>query len=140
MARTRRSPLSIRLPTADESFLRSEAKRLRRPWGALVERYLAEAIRTRRFPGIAFRGDDEARRAWVLGTGLDVWEIIGILRDFGDERMLAREYDLTLGQMRIAQAYQREFPEEIDGLLAAGRQTEDDFRTRNPFVTTFQES
>lgn len=141
MERARKSnPLSIRLPTADESFLRNEAKRLGRPWGVVVEQYLAEAIRMRRFPGVAFRGDDESRRAWVLGTGLDIWEIIGILRDFGEERAMAREYDLTLGQIRIAQAYHREFPEEIDRLLASGRQSEDDFRIRNPFVATFEDS
>ncbi|MBA3945620.1 MAG: hypothetical protein H0X37_13770 [Herpetosiphonaceae bacterium] len=29
-----------------------------------------------RFPGIGFRGPKHDRRAWLLGTALDVWEVI----------------------------------------------------------------
>jgi hypothetical protein len=35
-----------------------------------------EALRTRRPPGIALRGSDWNRRPWVIGTALDVWEIV----------------------------------------------------------------
>ncbi len=31
-----------------------------------------EAMKTRFFPGIAFRGVDWDRRPWVIGTALDV--------------------------------------------------------------------
>src|SRR5919109_3493420 len=101
MARSARkaAPFSIRLRAEDDRFVKEEARRLQRPRGALVEAYAAEAIRTRRFPGIAFRGDDYRRRAWVVGTGLDVWEIVALLRDFGSERKVAQEYDLTPGQI-----------------------------------------
>lgn len=30
---------------------------------------------------IAFRGDDARRRAWVIGSGLDVWEILQAIAD-----------------------------------------------------------
>lgn len=94
----------------------------------------------RRYPGIAFRGEDYRRRAWVLGTGLDVWEVVALLRDFGTERELAQEYGLTPGQIRVALAYQREFREEIDDLIARGRRSEDELRTRYPFIQTFEEA
>src|SRR5688500_16689478 len=114
-------PFSIRLRAEDDQFVKDEARRLQRSRGALVESYAAEAIRMRRYPGIAFRGDDYRRRAWVVGTGLDVWEIVALLRDFESERKLAQEYDLTPGQIRIAGAYHREFGDEIDDLIARGR-------------------
>src|SRR5207244_4001019 len=94
-------PFSIRLHAEDDRFVAEEARRLKRPRGSLVEEYAAESIRSRRYPGIAFRGDDHRRRAWVLGTGLDVWQVVSLMRDFGDERELVKEYGLAPGQVRI---------------------------------------
>ena len=42
----------------------------------LARRSAEEAARTERHPGIAFRGAEGSRRAWVPGTALDVWEIV----------------------------------------------------------------
>lgn len=133
-------PFSIRLRAEDDRFVDEESRRLQRSRGSLVEAYAAESIRTRRFPGIAFRGDDYRRRAWVLGTGLDVWEIVALLRDFGSERKLAREYDLTPGQIRIALAYTREFADEINDLIARGRRPEDEVLLRYPFIQTLEDT
>ena len=130
-------PFSIRLRAEQDQFVREEARRLRRSRGAIVEAYAAEAISMRRYPGIAFRGDDYRRRAWVLGTGLDVWEIVALLRDFESERELAQEYGLTPGQIRVALAYSQEFREEIDDLIARGRRSEQELLSRFPFIQTF---
>ncbi len=116
-----------------------EARRLKRPRGSLVEEYASESIRSRRYPGIGFRGDDYRRRAWVIGTGLDVWEVVALMRDFGDERQLVAEYDLAPGQVRIALAYATEFAEEIDDLIARGRRSEQEIKTRYPFIETLEE-
>lgn len=131
------APFSIRLRAEDDRFVKEEARRLQRSRGTLVEAYTAEAIRTRRYPGIAFRGDDYRRRAWVVGTGLDVWEIIALLKDFGSERALAQEHGLTPGQIRIARAYYNEFADEIDHLMARGRRSEEEVLLRHPFIQTF---
>ena len=139
-ARKKAEPFSIRLRAEDDRFVKEEARRLQRSRGALVEAYASEAIRTRRYPGIAYRGDDYRRRAWVVGTGLDVWEIVALLRDFGSERELAQEYDLTPGQIRIALAYATEFEDEIEDLITRGRRSEEDVLTRYPFVETFEEA
>lgn len=138
--RQKAEPFSIRLRSEDDRFVKDEARRLQRSRGAVVEAYASEAIRTRRYPGIAFRGDDYRRRAWVLGTGLDVWEIVALLRDFASERELANEYALTPGQIRIALAYYQEFGEEIDDLIGRGRRSEDELRDRYPFIQTFEEA
>lgn len=133
-------PFSIRLRSEDDSFVKEEAKRLRRSRGAIVEAYASEAIRMRRYPGIAFRGEDYRRRAWVLGTGLDVWEIVALRRDFASEHELAQEYRLTPGQIKIALAYEQEFHDEIDELIARGRRSEKELSTRYPFIQTFEEA
>src|SRR6266852_4018880 len=133
-------PFSIRLRTEDDRFVKEEAQRLQRSRGTLVEAYASEAIRTRRYPGIAFRGDDYRRRAWVLGTGLDVWEIVALLRDFGSEAELAKEHGLALGRIRIALAYYDEFGDEIDDLIARGRRSEEDVLARYPFIQTFEDT
>lgn len=133
-------PFSIRLRAEDDRFVKEEARRLHRSRGAVVEAYASEAIRTRRYPGIAFRGEDYRRRAWVLGTGLDVWEIVALLRDFGSERDLGQEYQLTPGQIRVALAYYEEFGEEIDDLIARGRPSENELRSRYPFIQTLEQA
>jgi uncharacterized protein (DUF433 family) len=133
-------PFSIRLRTEDDRFVADEARRLKRPRGAIVEEYATEAITTRRYPGIGFRGDDYRRRAWLIGTGLDVWEIVALTRDFGDERELASGYGLTLGQIRIALAYYDEFTDEIDALIARGRRSEQELLTRYPFIESWKDT
>lgn len=133
-------PFSIRLRSEDDRFVKEEARRLHRSRSAVVEAYASEAIRMRRYPGVAFRGEDYGRRAWVLGTGLDVWEIVALLRDFDSERELAEEYRLAPGQIRVALAYYREFGEEIEDLIAVGRRSEEELRSRYPFIQTFQEA
>lgn len=76
-----------------------------------------EALRTRRFPGLAFRGSDWNRRPWVIGTALDVWEIVAASRSFASPLEMAAKTDLSESQIRLALAYYEEFPEEIDDAI-----------------------
>lgn len=137
MARGKTPPFSIRLDGRDDEYVQVEARRLKRPRAAVVQDLTAEAVRMRRFPGIAFRGDDHRRRAWVIGTGLDIWEIVGLLRDFGSERELAEEYEITPGQIRIALAYYAEYTEEIDDRLSRVP-TDQELASRYPFIQSFE--
>src|SRR3954462_617502 len=133
-------PFSIRLRTEDDEFVKAEARRLRRSRGAIVEQYASESIAMRRFPGIAFRGEDYRRRAWVLGTGLDVGEIVSLLDEHGSETEFAAQYDITSAQIRTALAYYQDFREEIDDLIERGRRSEEELRVRYPFIRTFDEA
>ena len=131
-------PFSIRLAAPEDRFVREEAARLRRSRTRVVEELTREAIRTRRYPGIGFRGDDQRRRAWVIGSGLDVWEIVGLLHDFRSEQEVAKEYELTPGQIRIALAYYNEYGAEIDELVEVGRRRPEELATRYPFIQSFE--
>lgn len=132
------APFSIRLDQRDDEYVQTQAKRLNRPRGSVVQDFTSEAIRMRRFPGIAFRGDDQRRRAWVIGTGLDIWEIVSLLRDFGSERELMQEYELTPGQIRIALAYFNEYHDEVEEQLERGRQPVAELASRYPFIQSFE--
>lgn len=102
--------------------------RLVRSIGAVVEALIEEAMRTRRFPGIAFRGEDAHSRPWIIGTGLDVWEIIEMLEDSGSAKKLAREPHLTEQHVRLAEAYRNAYPDEVDEAIVESRRSLDELR------------
>lgn len=88
----------------------------------------------RLFPGIGYRG--RPRRAWVIGSGLDVWEIVDLLRSYGgDAEKLRESHPLVSDRhLRLARAYAERFPEEIDGLLEANRRPLEELRALYPFL------
>src|SRR6202045_1625431 len=108
------APFSMRLSDVTDRLVSEEAKRTRRTKGAVVEALAEEALRTRRFPGIAFRGSDWNRRPWVIGTALDVWEIVAASRSYDTAGEMATATGLPEPLIRLALAYYNEFPEEID--------------------------
>lgn len=128
------APLSIRLSQATDQLITAEARRTRRSKSAVVQAFTEETARTRRFPGIGFRGDDAARRAWVIGSGLDVWEIVHMSEDFGSVERLTGQTDLTERQVRLALAYRDAYPDEVAEAVADNRRPTDELRTLFPFI------
>lgn len=127
-------PFSIRLDESTERLVEAEARRTRRSKSAVVEAFTEEAARVRRFPGIGFRGDDIGRRAWVIGTGLDVWELCHMLDDFASPEALAKEFHLSPAQIRLAASYRDAHRDEIDRLIEENRRPLTDVGTLYPFV------
>ncbi|MGI8518067.1 MAG: hypothetical protein ACR2ME_06990 [Acidimicrobiia bacterium] len=127
-------PFSVRLSSETEKLVLAEAKRTKRSKSAVVEALTEEAARARLFPGIAFRGDDARRRAWVIGGGLDVSEIVEMLEDHGSIEKLLGASELTLAQVRLATTYRDTFPIEIDSAVAENRRSVADLRALYPFV------
>lgn len=127
-------PFSIRLSSTTDRAVDAEARRTRRSKGAIVEALAEEAMRMRRFPGIAFRGDDARRRPWLIGTGLDLWEIIHMLEDYRSIDRLVRESHLTERQVKLALAYQEAYPSEIAEAIAENRRSAEELRELYPFV------
>lgn len=128
-------PFSIRLSQTTNRYVEAEARRTKRSKGAVVEALTEEAARMRRFPGVGFRGEEPYREAWVIGTGLDVWELIEMLQDFGSvERLLHEHEHLTRRSVELAQAYHTSYPEEIDEKLADNRLPVSELRELYPFA------
>lgn len=127
-------PFSVRFSRATDTFVQEEARRTRRSKSAIVETLTEEAARARRFPGIAFRGADPDRRAWVIGSGLDVWEIVEMLASSGSVDSLVEDTQVTERQARLAIAYHEAHRDEIDAMIAENRRPLEEMRALYPFI------
>jgi uncharacterized protein (DUF433 family) len=127
-------PFSVRFSLPTDHLVEDEARRTRRSKSAIVEALTEEAVRTRRFAGIGFRGEDAARRPWVIGSGLDVWEIIQMLEDFGSIESLVAQTQLSERQVHLAVAYRDSYPDEIAEAIAENRRTTGQWRELYPFI------
>lgn len=136
MARaTKSKPFSIRLSQTTNRFVEAEARRTNRSKGAIVEALTEEAARMRRFPGIGFRGEEPYREAWLIGTGLDVWELIEMLQDHDSvEQLLESHERVSQRSVELAQAYYTSYAEELDEKIADNRRPLSDLRELYPFA------
>lgn len=127
-------PFSIRLNQRANRLVEDEARRSGRSRSVVVEELAEEGAKARLHPGIAFRG--RPRRAWVIGSGLDVWEIVDLLRAYADDRaaLLADHPLLSDRHLRAAQAYASQFTEEVEQLLAENRPSPLDLAELYPFL------
>jgi uncharacterized protein (DUF433 family) len=127
-------PFSIRLGETASLLVQDEARRTGRSRSALVEELAEEAAKARLFPGIAFRGTP--RRAWVIGTGLDVWELVDMLESYENDDSALREAhpQVTQRHLQIARAYAERFPVEIDAFLEENRRPLEDLLRLYPFI------
>ena len=128
------NPVSVRISKRLEAFVDQEARRTGRSRSAVLEALADEALRMRLFPGIAFRGADWECRAWVIGTALDVWQIVEAYRDIGSAERMAGGGAANERQVRLALAYYDRFPEEIDAAIAANRRPLAQLRDEYPFI------
>jgi uncharacterized protein (DUF433 family) len=124
----------MRLSPTVDALVTEEAARTRRSKGSIVEALADEALRARLFPGIAFRGADWERRPWVIGTALDVWQIVEAYRDFGSIERMVEEGSLTERHIRLALSYHARFPEEIDEAIVRNRRPLAELRAEFPFI------
>ncbi len=131
---TKSAPFSMRLSPRMETIVDVEAKRTGRSKGAIVEALADEALRMRLFPGIVFRGVDWERRAWVIGTALDVWQIVDAHRDIGSIERMAEGGSANQRQIQLALDYYELFPEEIDAAIAESRRPIEQLEEEFPFI------
>jgi uncharacterized protein (DUF433 family) len=127
--------ISVRLSEPVDLLVREEAERSGRSRSHVVEELADEAARQRLFPGIGFRGP-EPRRAYVLGSGLDVWQIIELLDEYGEDlRALLDDHPLLDQRaLTLARAYAKRFPEEIELHRRRQRRSLEELKTLYPFV------
>jgi uncharacterized protein (DUF433 family) len=88
------------------------------------------------FPGIAYRGNDARRRPWVIGTGLDVWELCQMIEEYDSIEELRDAMELTERPIRLALAYRERYPEEIESAIAENRRSPEEWLELYPFIET----
>ena len=136
MARARsRTPRSLRLrPPLDEA-VRNLARQVRRPAAQVINDLLDEALRSRRFPGVIFVEGPAGRRAHLAGTGLDVWEAVELVREYGSTEAVIRAFPhLSPVRIRTAMAFAEEYPEEIESFLDLNAREPEILRREFPHV------
>ncbi len=111
---TRRQHRSFRFSDDTLSRLESRAHEIRETRTGLAERYVEEGLRMDEHPGIGFVDGPAGRRAVLMGTGLDVWEVIATVKLGGSAESVARYLELPVAVVRAAVRYYAAFPHEID--------------------------
>jgi hypothetical protein len=119
MGTHQRKHLTFRLPEPTLARLDARAHQIRETRTGLAERYLEEGLRMDEHPGIGFVDGPAGRRAFLLGTSLDVWEAIMVVKaNRGSVASAARLLERPEERLRAAVRYYAAFPDEIDDWLA----------------------
>jgi uncharacterized protein (DUF433 family) len=135
MANVKGQAISVRLSESVELLVREEAERSGRSRSQVVEELTDEAARERLFPRIGFRGP-EPRRAHVLGTGLDVWQIVELLDEYRDEhqQLISDHPLLDERALALARAYAKRFPDEIELHQRRQHRSLEELKALYPFI------
>lgn len=106
---------SFRLSTTTSELLDTMSELGNESRNSLVERLLAEALRTERHPMIRFRTGAAGRREpYVVGTRLLVRHLVPLVRAEGGVRETAESLGVEPHVVSAAVSYFASFPDEIE--------------------------
>lgn len=109
------SPRSFRFPDSLLASLQGRARERGESANALAARYLHEGLRRDDYPLIEFREGAAGRRAALIGTRLDVAQVIDTLRESGNKVDVTAEYfGIPEPHVRAAVRYYADFRDEVD--------------------------
>jgi len=109
----------MRPHTATLERLRKRARLSGEPRTTLAERYLAEGLLMDEVPGIHFVDGSLGRRPALIGSGLDVWEVVKVVKDNGGSAAEAADYlEMEPRLVETALRYYGSNREEIDDWIA----------------------
>lgn len=110
-----KQPLSVRARPGAIERLRQRARQTGQTQAALAERYIEEGLRRDEHPLITFRDALGGRRPALVGTRLDVWQVIETLRQNEDSLAETAEYlEIPPQHVRACLRYYSDFKSEID--------------------------
>src|SRR3984957_19756093 len=120
-------PLSLRLNDSTIARLGRHAQRMHLAPRTLAQRYVEEGLRMDEHPLIRFSDGPAGRRARLVGTGKDIWEIIATVRDNdGSPAEAARYLEIPPGLIQAAISYYGAYTAEIDQLIEFNEQETDE--------------
>ncbi len=107
--------MSFRLDPRTLERLKQRSREVGATQAALAERYIDEGMRVDEHPGIYFRDGGSGRRPAVLGTRLDVAQVIETLRQNESSIEETAAYlDLVAAQVELAVRYYAAYRDEVD--------------------------
>jgi hypothetical protein len=112
-------PMSLRLTEATIERLGHRARRAHMPTRTLAQRYVEEGLRMDEHPLVRFVDGPAGRRARLVGSAKDVWEVIATVRDNDSDLAATAEYlHIPLGLVQAAVTYYGAYRDEVDQLIA----------------------
>jgi uncharacterized protein (DUF433 family) len=122
MARRARKALSFRLRAETVEQLERRAREVGETQTALVERYVEEGLRLDSHPLIYFREAGAGRRPALVGTRLDVAQVVETVRQNANSVSAAADY-LAITQERVQAClrYYADYQDEVDDWIARMR-------------------
>ena len=119
MSREKTRHMTLRVTESAAAELDRAAARRGLSRSELAERYLVEGAVQDEFPQIGFRDGALGRRAILLGTRLDVWQVLETVRSHGNSVEQASEYlDLPAERVRTAVRYAAAHRAEVEEIAA----------------------
>jgi uncharacterized protein (DUF433 family) len=110
---------TLRFQTGVSERLRAQAQRAHVAPRTLAQRYVDEGLRHEAHPLIRFADGPSGRRAALVGSGLDVWEVVAAVQENdNDLEQTAALLEIPTGLVQAAAAYYGEYREEVDAEIA----------------------
>jgi len=110
---------TLRFQAGVSERLAARARRVGLAPRTLAQRFVDEGLRREDHPLVRFVDGPSGRRAALVGSGLDVWEVIATVRDNDNDLAAAAAFlEVTLGLIQAAVVYYGSFQEEIDAEIA----------------------
>ena len=118
-----RGQLSLRPSVSTLDGLRRQARLAGEKYTVLAERYLVEGLAMDEHPGIHFVDGAMGRRPALAGTGLDVWEIVEVVKaNDGSAEEAAAYLEKDVAFVHTALRYYGSHRVEIDEWIARVRE------------------
>jgi hypothetical protein len=106
--------LSVRLTPEEKKDLEDLSRFKGTPPTALGAQFIAEGLRTARFPGIEFRNTPLGRMAYLKNSRLAVWIVRELAKQTGSVAKLAELLGRSVVQLEGVLLYAEAFPEELE--------------------------
>lgn len=115
---TPKQSVAFRFDRGTVAHLKRRARDTHSPQTALAERYIEEGLRHDEHPLIYFRDGEAGRRPALLGTRLDVAEVMSTIRQNGNSVEEASEYlEIPVEQVDACLRYYADYKDDIDAWI-----------------------
>jgi uncharacterized protein (DUF433 family) len=115
---TSKQSVAFRFDRATVSHLKARARATRAPQTALAQRYIEEGLRHDEHPLIWFREGEAGRRPALLGTRLDVAEVMSTIRQNGNSVEEAAAYlEIPVEHVEACLRYYADYRDETDAWM-----------------------
>jgi uncharacterized protein (DUF433 family) len=118
-ARTAKQSVAFRFDPITVARLKRRAQETSAPQTALAERYIEEGLRREEHPLVYVRDGETGRRPALLGTRLDVADVLSTIRQNGNSVEETADYlEIPIEHVESCVRYYADYRDEIDAEIA----------------------